>query len=301
MSFDFKVSNQIWRYDTDLGSFIVKWMQAPDALYGHQDAASRLELVGQVVAALRQAGLPVEEILPRADGAFIARDEGGLTRVFRLEQTGPADAALAVRSLRELHRNGLAATPAALRAQLEGHTTFYPLATIAHELPAVRQFAERENLSDILADWELVEWAVASSIAYRHRSQPRKAIVHTDAHPNNVLFSNGRAILIDCDNVVIDYPFQCLGFTILRFYLSAADRSSRRLAAATQAHGDGDPAFIADLVHGMLSLETAKSVRILFRVMRTGTYANFVDNVSRLHIANLNAIAPLFRDYCCDA
>jgi Phosphotransferase enzyme family len=196
---------------------------------------------------------------------------------------------------------GLAATPAALRAQLEGHTTFYPLATIAHELPAVRQFAERENLSDILADWELVEWAVASSIAYRHRSQPRKAIVHTDAHPNNVLFSNGRAILIDCDNVVIDYPFQCLGFTILRFYLSAADRSSRRLAAATQAHGDGDPAFIADLVHGMLSLETAKSVRILFRVMRTGTYANFVDNVSRLHIANLNAIAPLFRDYCCDA
>ena len=59
-----------------------------------------------------------------------------------------------------------------------------------------------------------------------------------------------------------------------------------------------DRAFVADLVHGMLFLEAEKSVRILYRYLRTGSYSDFVDNVSKIHLANLEMITPLWRQWC---
>jgi hypothetical protein len=306
LALDFKVSNRLFVYETDQGRFVIKRMISADALYGHTGSAERLEVVAQATRALRAAGLPVEAIVAGGDGRCVQRLGDELVRVYCFEDghafTGlPDQIRASAHALRRLHQEGLATLPAEIAAQLRRFAPAYPLSGTAQELPElherIRQAASEPVFAGILEQWEIIDRSVQVALAHTPQRPIAATTVHTDAHPRNTIQREGAAILIDLDNLIIDRPFKCLGFSILRFGFFGRARTRAALTASI-AHWctpeqREDRSFMDDLAHGMLRLEAEKVVRILLRYFRTGTYADFVANVGPVHLANLTAILPL--------
>jgi Ser/Thr protein kinase RdoA (MazF antagonist) len=310
LTFDFKVSNRLYEVITSQGRFIAKRMVSSDALYGQDDSARRLEAVARVVTRLRSEGLPVERIMPTVDGSYVARRGAETVRVFEFEAAraysgSAADVARSAKSLRRLHREGIALLDDTLASEIGQAKSPYPLEQTHMHLGELRAFLaddteHRAAFAPILEQWSTVEWAVREAVGYVPRTPSGLAVVHADFHPRNVLYRDDRdeATMLDLDNLIIDRPFKCLGFSILRFaYFGQRDRDPAVLEAAlpmwVSAAELRDPAFVGDLAHAMLSLEAEKIVRILYRYRTTGSYFQFVENIIPIHLPNLVAVRPL--------
>jgi Ser/Thr protein kinase RdoA (MazF antagonist) len=302
LSYDFRVSNSLFLYRTTGGRFLLKAMLYPQALYGQPDVAERLESVGYALRELHAAGLPVEELIPGREGRCVHQYGDRLLRVYAFDPGRPfldpeADARRAARSLRRLHRDGLRCLSEATRHRLARYERPYSLGSTSGQAPVLRAFVEEQSAGSqtfaaILAQWGMIEWALGRTVAHRRLTVEADCVVHTDFHPRNALFTDGKdeAMMVDCDNMMIDRRLNCLGFAILRFAFFEGQRTVEtfRNTLALFALEDGrDPAFIGDLLHAMVSLELEKVLRILHRVMTTGQYAGFVDNIVPLHLANL--------------
>lgn len=305
LTFEFPVSNSLFQYETSEGRFLVKAMAHPRALYGHLDVVDRLELVGRAALELRDAGLPVEEIIPGHEGRFVQQYKGHLLRLYAFDP-GRAfadpdkDCRRAARALRRLHAKGLWCLGDATRKGLARFKKPYSLRTTASELPSLRSFLEKQADSlpaygDILEQWDAIEWAVERTRACRPLLSDPPCLVHTDFHPRNALFGDERdeATIIDLDSMIIDRRLTCLGFAILRFAFFQRERSQAALRSAIAifaAEDRSNSAFIDDLVDSMIQLELEKTLRILYRVKTTGHYTGFIANICPLHLANIRML-----------
>jgi len=306
---EFRVSNSSFLYRTNSGRFLLKSMAAPEALYGHSDVAERLEWVGKAVLELRAGGLSVEEIIPSRGGRVVHRYRDHLLRLYVFDSGRPFidrkfDVLRGARSLRRLHRDGLSCLSEATRQAVASLETAYPLRVTAGKVQDLQTFVQERAgtspvMSDILAEWNLIQWAVDRALAYRPFTVEAGCVVHTDFHPRNALFSDDEdeAIMVDFDNMKIGSRLNCLSFSILRFAFVADERTPEYFQDALRSftvQDCEDPAFMVDLAHAMLTLEIEKVLRILHRVMTTGHYAGFIENISPVHLANLKFLRASF-------
>lgn len=302
LTFEFQVSNNLFEYSTTGGRFLLKVMAHPQALYGQQDVAERLEVVGQAVFELHRAGLPVEEIVRGDDGCFVHRYQGHILRLYvfnngRTYADPESDPRRSASSLRRLHTEGLACLSEETRTRMRGFNKAYPLRTTADEVPTLYKFLKdqapvRQAYARILEQWDTVEWAVKRTLSDRPVSSLDECLVHTDFHPRNALFNHDRdqATMIDLDNMIIDQRLPCLGFSILRFAFLQRERSPEVLREAIAVFAGAEhqkPEFLDDLHHAMVGVEIEKVLRILHRVRTTGEYTGFIDNICPLHLANI--------------
>lgn len=302
LTYGFRVSNSLFLYRTTEGRFLLKAMVHPQALYGEADVVERLECVAQAVTELHAAGLPVEKIIRGQDGRYVHPYQDHLLRLYAFDPGRPfadpdADTVRSARSLRRLHQDGLRSLSEATRHRLARYERPYALGSTPGQAPVLRAFVEEQSaasqtFAEILAQWWVIEWALGRAMPHRRLTAEADCVVHTDFHPRNALFTDGKdeAVMVDCDNMMIDRRLNCLGFAILRFAFFHGQRTAEafRNTLALFALGDGrDPAFVGDLLHAMVSLELEKVLRILHRVMTTGQYAGFVDNITPVHLANL--------------
>lgn len=299
---DFRVSNTLFEYSTTGGRFVVKVVVNPEALFGSQAVADRLEAVGRATWELRRAGLPVEEIVASDETRFVQQYNGQLLRVFafntgRAYADRPCDRLRSARALRRFHTEGLACLSAGTRRGIAGSEKAFPLHITAGKLPALRTFLQEQAgaggvFAQILEQWGVIQAAVERTLAYRRVTADSVCLVHTDFHPRNALFDDelDRVTLIDLDNMIIDWRLPCLGFSILRFGFYQRERTPEALHEAIVAFAAEDlekPGFLDDLLHAMIYIEIEKVLRILYRVKTTGQYAGFVDNVCPLHLSNI--------------
>jgi len=309
LRYEFRVSNSLFLYQTNSGRFLLKAMAAPEALYGQSDVVERLEWVGRAVLELRAGGLPVEEIIPSRDGQIVHRYQGHLLRLYVFDSGRPfvdckLDVMRGARSLRRLHRDGLSCLSEATRQAVASLETAYPLRETAGKVLDLLTFVEEQSgtsavMSDILAEWNLIQWAVDRALAYRPLTAEAECIVHTDFHPRNALFSDNEdeATIVDFDNMKIGSRLNCLSFSILRFAFVTVKRTPECFQDALRIFAVQDcenPAFMKDLAHAMLTLEIEKVLRILYRVMTTGHYEEFIENISPMHLANLKFLRASF-------
>jgi hypothetical protein len=302
MSFEFRVSNNLFEYSTTGGRFLLKVMAHPQALYGHQDVTERLEIVGQALLELHRAGLPVEEIMRGEEKRFVHRYQGHVLRLYRFNSgRGFADpnqdTRRSARSLAKLHTEGLSFLSEETRKNLARFDRAYPIRTTVTELPTLfahlkEQAGTRGAYAQILAQWGVIEGAVERVLNYRPVLPDNRCLVHTDFHPRNVLFDQERdqAVMMDCDNMMIDRRLPCLAFSILRFAFFQSDRTTEALQETINLFTTGEErklGFLDDLHHAMMCLEIEKVLRILHRVRTTGQYAGFIDNVCPIHLANI--------------
>lgn len=304
MTFDFRVSNNLFEYATSGGRYLLKVMAHPQALYGQMDVRDRLEIVGRAVFELAGAGIPVEEIIPGEEQRFVFGYQSHLLRLYRFHvgrgyETPEADMPSSARALEALHQ-GLPRLDSETRAGIMRLDKPYPLPTTVSELPELSRFVRAEAVSRrvygaILDQWDIVEATVRRVLDYRAaRAQPTR-LLHTDFHPRNALFDKrtGQATMIDLDNMIVGPYLHCLGFAILRFALFYGDRTPEALQrgiAAFAPNECGNREFLDDLLHAMLYIEIEKVLRILHRVRTTGQYAGFVDNIDSLHLPNIKLI-----------
>lgn len=306
LTFEFQVSNNLFEYSTTGGRFLLKVMAHPQALYGEQDVAERLEVVGQAVCELHRAGLPVEEIVRGDDGRFVHRYQGHILRLYVFNSgrtyTDPdLDNRRSACSLRRLHTEGLLCLSDATRKAMTGFEKAYPIRMTASELPALHGFLKdqagsRQSYAQILEQWDTVEWAVERTLSHRPDSPDRECLAHTDFHPRNALFSQGQdqATMIDLDNMIIDRRLPCLGFSILRFAFLQRERTLEALKesiAIFAADEHRKPEFLDALHHAMIGIEIEKVLRILHRVRTTGHYTGFIGNICPLHLANIRFLS----------
>lgn len=302
LTFEFQVSNNLFEYSATGGRFLLKVMAHPQALYGQQGVAERLEVVGQAVFELHRAGLPVEEIVRGDDGCFVHRYQGHLLRLYvfnngRAYADPELDPRRSASSLRRLHAEGLACLSEETRKRMSGFHKAYPLCTTASEVPTLQGFLKdqapaRQAYARILDQWDIVEWAVERTLSDRPSLPPDECLVHTDFHPRNALFNHDRdqATMIDLDNMIIDRRLPCLGFSIVRFAFLQRERSPEVLRKAIAVFAGAEhqkPEFLHDLHHAMVGIEIEKVLRILHRVRTTGEYTCFIDNICPLHLANI--------------
>lgn len=302
LTFEFQVSNNLFEYSATGGRFLLKVMAHPQALYGQQGVAERLEVVGQAVFELHRAGLPVEEIVRGDDGCFVHRYQGHLLRLYvfnngRAYADPELDPRRSASSLRRLHAEGLACLSEETRKRMSGFHKAYPLRTTASEVPTLQGFLKdqapaRQAYARILDQWDIVEWAVERTLSDRPSLPPNECLVHTDFHPRNALFNHDRdqATMIDLDNMIIDRRLPCLGFSIVRFAFLQRERSPEVLRKAIAVFAGAEhqkPEFLHDLHHAMVGIEIEKVLRILHRVRTTGEYTCFIDNICPLHLANI--------------
>ena len=302
LTFEFQVSNNLFEYSATGGRFLLKVMAHPQALYGQQGVAERLEVVGQAVFELHRAGLPVEEIVRGDDGCFVHRYQGHLLRLYvfnngRAYADPELDPRRSASSLRRLHAEGLACLSEETRKRMSGFHKAYPLCTTASEVPTLQGFLKdqapaRQAYARILDQWDIVEWAVERTLSDRPSLPPDECLVHTDFHPRNALFNHDRdqATMIDLDNMIIDRRLPCLGFSIVRFAFLQRERSPEVLRKAIAVFAGAEhqkPEFLHELHHAMVGIEIEKVLRILHRVRTTGEYTCFIDNICPLHLANI--------------
>ena len=305
----FPVSNALFLYTTSEGRFLIKVMAHSHALYGEADVGRRLEIVGRALAELRQAGLPVEEIMPGANGRYVDRYDDRLVRLYRFDAgkrfAGSSDDRLrAARALRRLHLEGLSSLSENTKQDLMTLTKAYPLSMTAAECPRLRRFVEVKagaspTYGTILDHWDTVEWALERASNQGTSPTDTPSLVHTDFHPRNALFADGagEATMIDFDNMLIDRRMTCLAFTILRFAFYQREREPEALEEALTAFAGEEldrPGVRHMLIEAMIFVETEKIMRILHRVRTTGQYAAFLANICPVHVANL---AILRRDF----
>jgi Ser/Thr protein kinase RdoA (MazF antagonist) len=300
--YGFRVSNSLFFYRTTEGRFLLKAMMHPEALYGEPDVEKRLECVGRAVTELHAAGLPVEQIIPGRAGRCVHPYQDSLLRLYAFDPGRPfadpePDTRRSARSLRRLHRDGLRCLSETTRQALRRVERAYAMDSHLGQAPRLRAFIEKQSagssaFAGILAEWPVVEWAVEHTQGHRRLTPEAECVVHTDFHPRNALFPDGRdeALMVDCDNMMIEPRLKCLGFSILRFAFLQGARTVEAFRAAMRTFAEEerhDAAFLGDLLHAMISVELEKVLRILHRVMTTGHYAGFIDNITPVHLANL--------------
>ena len=306
MSFEFRVSNNLFEYSTTGGRFLLKVMAHPQAFYGHLDVTERLEVVGQALCELNRAGLPVETIMRGEEDRFVHRYQGHVLRMYRFNNgrmlgDWKQDTSRTARSLATLHEEGLPALTEETRKNLARFDRAYPIRIMASELPTlfahVKEQAGTQGIyAQILEQWGVIEAAVERVLNYHQALPDPDCLVHTDLHPCNVLFDQERdqAIMMDCDNMMIGRRLPCLAFSILRFAFFQSVRTPEALQEAIHlftTEEDRQAGFLDDLHHAMICVEIEKVVRILHRVRTTGQYAGFVDNICPLHLANIRFLS----------
>jgi Ser/Thr protein kinase RdoA (MazF antagonist) len=304
LTFEFRISNNLFEYSTTGGRFLLKVMAHPQALYGQQNVAERLEVIGQAVFDLHCAGLPVEEIVRGDDDRFVHQYQGHIIRLYvfnsgRTYADTDPDARDCARSLRRLHTEGLSCLSDTTRRAMTGFEKAYPMSMTANELPMLYRFLKdqaglRRVYAQILEQWETVEWAVKRTLSHRPLTPEIECLVHTDFHPRNALFANDQATMIDLDNMIIDRRLPCLAFSILRFAFLQRERTPEVLQQAIAVFAMEEQrksGFLEDLHHAMIFVEIEKVLRILHRMRTTGQYAAFIDNICPLHLANIKFLS----------
>jgi len=297
LPFDARVSNRHFRVQTPAGTFLLKQLRDPNALYGTERGTERLETVARCVEALGTAGLPVEQLEPSGDGSRLVIEEGVVLRVFRFiagrgYDGSPQDRAAAARAQRRLHDEGEAALPAEL---LQALRQFGPAFPIAETAPHVDEaFGFLRKLADPEAEPILRHESYIRDVLRRTLAAGPppldSCLVHLDLHPENVIFENGRALLIDLDNLLWGPRFKCVAFSVMRF--TPGDASIRdALHEWLAAYAAPDRA--ADTIRWMRLIELEKILRIVLRVARTGAYANFLPNVATRHVPSLQRLETL--------
>ena len=309
LNFEFPVSNSLFQYATAKGRFLLKATAHPRALYGQPDAVERLEVVGTALSEMHRAGLPVEEIVCGDDGRYVGQYDDHLLRLYVFDAGRPfsgseQDCRRGARALHRLHAEGLSSLREETRVKLSRFTKSYPLRATAAELRPIRLFvAEKAHRSPtyatILDHWGTVEWAVDRALAGDLLESDAGCLVHTDFHPRNALFNDGRdeATMIDFDNMLIDRRLTCLGFSILRFGFYSGARTPRTLHRAIMTFAGEDepvPGFRDRLIHAMVYIEIEKVLRIIQRVRTTGQYAGFLENICPIHLTNLDLLRTSF-------
>ncbi len=306
MTFDYKVSNNLFEYATTTGRYLLKVMAHPRALYGHLDVRDRLETVGRAVFQLHRGGLPVEEVVPGEEAGFVQSYEGHLLRLYRFHQgrgytASESDVRGCALALQRLHQEGRACLDGPTCADLGRFEKPYPLADTAAKLPDLLQFVREQALSreaygKILTRWTTIERTVRRVVEHQSVWGQPTCLVHTDFHPRNVLFTSDgtKATMIDLDNMMVGPYLHCLAFSILRFAFHERDRRPEALHEtmalfAPEAHHQQE--FMDDLVHAMLHIEIEKVLRILQRVRTTGHYEAFVENITALHLPNIEFVS----------
>lgn len=292
---DSRVSNQHFRVRAESGSYILKQLANPDTLF-ESAGRERLQVVSRAVRALARSGLRVEHI--------VATDRGDLcvthgSSVFRLYQLIPgrafdgsdSDRISAARALRAFHDCALEALEPELVAELSRFSTAYPLPETRPHFDEIMSFVRAHGDRDVCAI-AAHESLIREEIALVGRvdtESPPQRLLHLDFHPHNAIFETGReTAIIDLDNMLLGPPFKCLAFSIARF--AQPDGLAESLELWQEHYGFDDPRRVLDF---MAYLEVEKVLRILYRVMRTGTYQHFLPNIAVRHVPSLLAVRSL--------
>ncbi len=304
MTFDFRVSNNLFEYVTTGGRFLLKVMAHPQALFGEMDVRDRLELVGRALFELAGSGMPVEHIVAGDDRHFVYSYQSHLLRLYRFfagrgYECPASDMPASAQVLRALHRDGLSRLDAATRADCVRLGKMYPLSTTAPELPDLHAFVRehapsRKIYAAILEQWETVESTVRRVMDHRTGWEDAVCLLHTDCHPRNVLFAekSGAAMMIDLDHMFVGPSLQCLAFSVMRFafYEGRSPEALQQAIATFAPDHYRDQQFIDELLHAMLYVEVEKILRILARIRTTGQYAGFVENIPAIHLPNIKLL-----------
>jgi|GEM_PF-4085335 len=308
LSFDFTVCNELSLLSTKSGEFVVKVMTAPEAFFGTSESRVRLELVAEVIHHLHRTGLQVEEVIRGQNGNFVQEFDGKLIRVFRYIENRHYDGSIedqveAARALSKLHAAGLSNLREDFVKELRKIEVAYPLHQTMSKVDEIYDFLkeqknESSGFEEIMTKWTVLTDAISRIADYKHRWGVKEALVHTDVHPRNILFcpKTGQSTIIDFDSLMIGRPFRDLGFSTLRFIGEGpkGDEFSAAILAWTKAYTENvSKDFQADLLTEMLVIEAEKAIRILYRYKNTGTYPQFLPNVSRIHLSNIERILPM--------
>ena len=301
MALDSRVSNQHFRLTTERGQFILKQVLRPDALF-ERAGIERLAVVSRVIRALGEQRLRVERIVPAADGALCLSHGPSIFRLYewvegRAFDRSDRDLSAAARALRAFHERGLPALDSALVLALSGFSTPYPLAETATRVDQIFAFLRNEPTPELLAIAEheaLLREEIEIGLCADKENVPDQ-LVHLDFHPDNVIFVSGQEpVIIDLDNILIGDPRKCLAFSVMRF--APKGELLRSLAVWKSSYGIESSRQLFDF---MTQIEVEKILRIVYRVIATGAYRNFLPNILSRHVPNLIEIRgarAAFRD-----
>mgnify|MGYP001348235390 CR=1 FL=1 len=308
LSFDFTVCNDLSLLRTKNGEFVVKVMTAPEAFFGTSESRGRLELVAEVTNHLHRTGHHVEEVIRGQKGNFVQEYERKLIRVFRYIKNRHYNGSIedqveAARALSKLHASGLSNLREDFATQLREIEVAYPLHQTMNKVDEIYDFLKEQKedssgFEEMMTKWTVLTEAIFRITDYKYRCDVKETLVHTDVHPRNILFcpKTGRSTIIDFDSLMIGRPFRDLGFSALRF-IGAGPKGNEfatAIQAWTKAYAENvSEEFQADLLTEMLIIEAEKAIRILYRYKNTGTYPQFLPNVSRIHLANIERILPM--------
>ena len=286
------------------GTFFIKQVRDADALYGRGGIA-RLETVSRAVAALGDAGLPVERLVPTASGAPLVSSSRSVLRVYRFIEGRPyggsaAELRGAASALGRLHAEGARSLSPALRRRIEALESPYPLCETAADLDGLERWLHgRPAYAALRRAFPLVrETAVWPATL---KSAPL-VLAHNDFHPGNILYGPGGApVLIDLDSLSLAPARKCAALAVLRFAVRRpSDRRPRVLRKTLAAWGPayraaGGVALGTELYAWMACVELEKTLRIVARVRETGSYRSFLKNIPARHLPNLALAASLAR------
>ncbi len=268
--------------------FFLKQVREPDALY-EKDGLVRLTAVSAAVAELGRAGLPVERLVPADSGAPLVVDGGSAFRLYRFIEGRPWDGGVrdlraAARAIGRLHAHGRKALSPASARRVAALQTPYPLERTA---PRMKELA-----SHLLEPGLLREALALTRPLLAHPVRP--VLAHLDFHPGNALFTAGKAVIIDLDNMQFADHRKCAALSVLRFSRPGAAGLRRGVEYWASAYERTSGLRLDEsLYRWMILVELEKILRIAARVRDTGAYRGFLKNIASRHLPNLRLLMTL--------
>jgi hypothetical protein len=304
MQFNFPVNNLLFNISADSGRYILKRMLLADDFYGTENALERLELVSQVTDQLNTAGLPVEKIIANDSGRFVTPVGGDIIRVYAFIDGHPMDSRQPVqvesflRSVKQLHDYRVQDLKISGTALTDILTAPYPLTRTVLAWRQIQEFYQTENHGAWKETWkELDTAAEAAKELLIWNEGMTKGLTHMDYHPRNVIFPGEKdAIMLDFDYLRVENFWPCLGLSLTRLIRhKGIELNSESLNYFAEVFYAGYSSALRDrssfrknLILGAAFAEVEKIFRNLYRVMVTGKYKKFADDVITLHF-------PIFR------
>jgi hypothetical protein len=310
---DFPSQNVHFYIETYVGRYFLKKVLNADSFFGSQ-GNDRLEWVANATFELRKSHLPVETLIPTADGRCCIIFRQAIFRLYKFIETKESKNKIeqilqGSRSLAILHSEGLNSISEVSAINLNRIATPYSYLTRINRIDEIRTFVKnysgdpkiRGKLLEIYPHLNLLRQLVLSELQDLP-DERNICLLHCDAHPSNVMFQGNNAILIDLDNMHIGPVGRCISFFLMRFGWfndrTTNDSAVRMIDLALREYQRHSNIFPRNPYLWMKFIEVEKILRILTRFEKTGLYSNYLNNIISKHIPSIRRLNRLTGTAC---